>query len=406
MKKITMSQILFIALFVFFVSCNGKADKSTPESLGFSSDSLKLAETKIQEFVDEGKVAGFSTLVLKDGKVAQRGNFGFADIESQMPYDDNTIVRIFSMSKPITAVALMTLFDEGKFQLDDKVSKYIPEYAGIKVYTPNENGFTLEEQENEMTIRHLLTHTSGISYGWDRDSYVDSLYRAANGSTRDGTIKEKMLALAELPLNFQPGTEWKYGLSIDVVGYLVEVLSGISFDEYLKANVLEPLKMEDAGFFVPEEKHGRLATLYNNGRDGKLVAAPEAFGDRIKKKPISFSGGGGMVASMNDYARFCKMLLNGGELDGTRILSTKATNLILTNQLPETALYENGEMGYGLGGAVDLKSGEYSWAGMASTNFWINPETKTIIITYTQLLPSNYSYGNAFKKMIENAMID
>lgn len=406
MKKITSLQILFIALFLFFVSCSSRTDKSTPESLGFSSDSLKLAETKIQEFVDEGKVAGFSTLVLKDGKVVQRGNFGFADVEKQMPYNDSTIVRIFSMSKPITAVALMTLFDEGRFQLDDKVSKYIPEYAGIQVYTPNENGFTLEEQENEMTIRHLLTHTSGISYGWDRNSYVDSLYRASNGSTRNGTIKEKMLALAELPLNFQPGTEWKYGLSIDVVGYLVEVLSGVSFDEYLKTNVFEPLKMEDAGFFVPEEKHGRLATLYNIGRDGKLTAAQRAFGDAIKKKPISFSGGGGMVASMNDYARFCKMLLNGGELEGTRILSTEATKLIMTNQLPETALYENGEMGYGLGGAVDLKSGEYSWAGMASTNFWINPETQTIIITFTQLLPSNYSYGNAFKKMVENAVID
>ena len=337
--------------------------------------------------------------------IAERANFGFADIENQKPIADNTIYRIYSMSKPITVVALMTLYDEGKFQLDDKVSKYIPEYAGIKVYTANAKGFTLEAQQNEMTIRHLLTHTSGISYGWDRNSYVDSLYRVFQKGGSKKTLEEYMLLFSELPLNFQPGTHWKYGLSIDVAGYLVEVLSGIPFDEYLKTYVFEPLKMKDSGFYVPEENHERLAVLYNAGRDGKLVAARGSFGDAVKTKPILFSGGGGMVATIDDYARFCQMLLNGGELDGTRVLSEEATKLMLTNQLPETAQYENGEMGFGLGGAVNLESGEYSWAGMASTNFWINPETQTIIITCTQLLPSNYSYGNQFKKMIENSIL-
>lgn len=308
------------------------------------------------------------------------------------------------MTKPVTAVALMTLYDKGKFQLDDKVSKYIPEFLNTKVYTPNESGFTLEPQENEMTIRNLLTHTSGISYGWDYNSYVDSLYRLKGVGRWNGTIGEKMRLLAELPLNFQPGTKWKYGLSIDVAGYLVEILSGMPMDEYFKKTIFEPLKMEDCGFYVPAEKHDRLCTLYNVNGEGKLTAAKGRMSEGFKKPVTLFSGGGGMVGTIEDYARFCQMLLNGGELDGTRILSAEAAKLIMTNQLPETAKYKEGKAGYGLAGAVQFDSGEYSWAGMASTNFWINPETKMIIITCTQLLPSNYTYGNEFKKLIVEAI--
>ncbi|WP_346856656.1 serine hydrolase domain-containing protein [uncultured Draconibacterium sp.] len=404
MKKRGLVLFISIGVLSLFVSCTS-GRKGTPVSSDISIDSLKAAEATIQSWVDEGKIAGFSTLVIKNGQEVQRANIGYANIENQKPLESDAIFRIFSMTKPVTAVALMTLFDEGKFQLDDKVSKYIPEFEGIKVYTPTEDGFTLEPQQNEMTIRNLLTHTSGISYGWDYDSYVDSVYRARNVGGWDGTIGEKMKLLGDIPLNFQPGTEWKYGLSIDVAGYLVEVFSGEPMDEYFRKTIFEPLKMKDAGFYVPENKHDRLCDVYNVDENGVLKLETGGLAEGFKHPVTLFSGGGGMVASIDDYARFCQMLLNGGELDDVRILSEDAVNLIMTNQLPETATYDEGKTGFGLSGTVDPESGEYSWAGMASTNFWINPETDLIIISCTQLLPSNFTYGNEFKKMVENALI-
>jgi CubicO group peptidase (beta-lactamase class C family) len=404
MKKRGLVLFISIGVLSLAVACTS-GRQGAPVSSEISIDSLKAAEAKIQSWVDEGKIAGFATLVIKNGQEVQRANIGYSNIETQKPLASDAIFRIFSMTKPVTAVALMTLYDEGKFQLDDKVSKYIPEFAGIKVYTPTEDGFTLEPQQNEMTIRNLLTHTSGISYGWDYDSYVDSVYRARNVGGWDGTIGEKMKLLGDIPLNFQPGTEWKYGLSIDVAGYLVEVLSGEPMDEYFSKTIFEPLKMDDAGFYVPENKHDRLCDVYNVNENGVLQLETGGLAEGFKHQVTLFSGGGGMVASIDDYARFCKMLLNGGELEGTRILSEEAVKLIMTNQLPETAIYNDGKSGFGLSGTVDPESGEYSWAGMASTNFWINPETNLIIISCTQLLPSDYTFGNAFKKMVENALI-
>lgn len=404
MKKTVSLLSFLVACLVLLVACSSGSKKIDKPEL--STDLLKVAETTMQKHIDEGKLVGFSTLVLKDGEVVQRANLGFADKEAQLPMQDKSIFRMFSMTKPVTAVALMTLYDKGKFQLDDKVSKYIPEYANIKVYTPNENGFTLEAQENEMTIRHLLTHTSGISYGWEQNSYVDSLYRAKNIGGWDATIGEKMRMLADVPLHFQPGTQWKYGLSIDVAGYLVEILSGMPMDEYFETHIFEPLKMEDSGFYVPAEKHDRFCALYNPNKDGELKQNVGAMSDSFKSPVTLFSGGGGMVGTIEDYALFCQMLLNDGELNGVRILSEEAATLILTNQLPASATYDEGKRGYGLAGAVRFDSGEYSWAGMASTNFCINPETNMIIITCTQLIPSNYTFGNEFKKLVNGAIVE
>ena len=245
---------ILICLSSTFVSAR-EPHIATSEALYGPEDSLQAAGAYIQNAIDNGKLAGFSALVIKDNTEVYRLTKGFSNIENNVPVEKNTIFRIASMSKPVTAVALMILYDEGKFNLDDKVSKYIPEFADMKVYTPRGNGFTLEEQENEMNIRHLLTHTSGISYGWNPNSYVDSLYRANNVSGRDAKLENKMLALAKLPLNFQPGTTWMYGLSIDVAGYLVEVLSGMPLDQFMQERLFAPLKMEDTGFYVPEEKH-------------------------------------------------------------------------------------------------------------------------------------------------------
>jgi CubicO group peptidase (beta-lactamase class C family) len=308
------------------------------------------------------------------------------------------------MTKPITAVALMTLYDEGKFKLDDKVSNYIPEFEGILVYTSNDDGFTLEPQANEMTIRHLLTHTSGISYGWNRESYVDSLYRVNNVGNWNQSLQDQIKKLSEMPLNFQPGTNYEYGLSIDVAGYLVEVFSEMTLDKYFKTRIFDPLKMKDSGFFVPEDQQDRLSELFILDKDGTFVGPEDTWKDAFKKSPTLFSGGGGLVSTLNDYARFCKMLLNGGKLDGVRILEESTAKLVISNQMPQEASFKE-DNGYGLGGSVNLKTNEYAWGGMASTNFWIDPENDMIIITFAQLLPGNHSYAYVFKDLVNRALI-
>ena len=400
MNKIRLFKLVLFGLFVTLLASNPAQSITKPKSVGLNSDSLKLAESVMQKYVDEGKLAGISTMVIKNGKMVERANFGYADLETKKPVEDNTIFRIFSMTKPITATALMMLYEEGKFQLDDKVSKFIPGFAGTKVYKSVDKSFILENQVNEITIRNLLTHTSGISYGWDPKSYVDSLYRVTKVGGWDGTIGEKVKILTGLPLNFQPGTEWKYGLSIDVIGYLVEVLSGKPLDVYMKTRIFDPLKMEDTGFFVPKEKLGRLSQMNRLDKEGVLKSSDGGF-----NKPVTlFSGGGGLVSTMNDYARFCRMLLNGGTLDGKKILKPETVKMIMTNQLPKTAKYKDG-YGYGLAGEVILSTGEYSWSGAASTTFCIDPGNNMIIITYTQLMPNNFEYAGKFKKIVKGGLI-
>ncbi len=397
--------ILVLISFLSFQNCTQTDKIVVPEEVGLSSDSLNLANQTLQQYIDDGKLAGIFTMVLKDGKIVQRERFGFANIENQEVVEEDAIFRIFSMSKPITTVALMTLFDEGKFELDDKVSDFIPEFEGTMVYNTEGEIPSLEPQKNEMTIRHLLTHTSGITYGWDPNSYVDSLYRATDVTGWDSaTIGDKVKVLAELPLKFQPGTKWEYGLSIDVAGYLVEVLSGIPLDEYFKKSIFDPLNMVDTDFYVPEEKHDRLAELYNFDKDGNLVAAG-SFGDRFKEPAMVFSGGGGLVSTMDDYATFCKMLLNGGELNGKRILEESTVELIMTDQLPEGSSYW-GNNGYGLGGAVNFETSEYSWAGAASTSFWIDPQNDMIILAFTQFMPSDYTYSNEFNDIVRSGLLE
>jgi len=256
-----------------------------------------------------------------------------------------------------------------------------------------------------MTIRHLLTHTSGISYGWNPGSYVDSLYRTSGVSGWDGTLQEKMKILAALPLNFQPGTQYEYGLSIDVAGHIVEIISGVPLDEFFQTRIFEPLKMEDTGFYVPEEYHDRFVPVYTYDENGSLIEMKGPFGDGFKKPVSLFSGGGGLVSTMDDYYRFCAMLLNGGELDGQRILKESTVDLIMSDQMPPGATYGEG-MGHGLAGVVSLESGTYAWGGLASTNFWIDPTEGMIIITYTQLIPTTSMYAFEFRDLVYRSLID
>jgi CubicO group peptidase (beta-lactamase class C family) len=402
MKRIILPVIGLMCIILLQVSCTTKSKPGLAENAGLSGDSLNVAVTLMQQYVDSGKLAGISAMVIRNNQTVLKKNFGFADIQNKIPVGDSTIFRIFSMTKPITAVALMTLYDEGKFKLDDKVSDFIPEFAETKVY--NAETKTLEPQNTPMTIRHLLTHTSGLTYGWDQKSYVDSLYRATGAAGKDGTIGEGVKILANLPLKHQPGTKYEYSLSIDVAGYLVEVLSGIPLDIYMKTKIFDPLKMEDTGFFVPEDKHTRFSLLYNLGENGKLKGPDDPVGDKFRKPTTLFSGGGGLVSTIGDYARFAQMLLNGGELDGVRILKDSTVQMIMSNQLPQGVNYENGG-GYGLGGSVNAENGQYGWSGAASTHFVIDRKNNMVIIAFTQLMPFNIEYALRFVSKVENAII-
>jgi len=401
MKKL-ISRFFYLAGIIIFLAACTSNKPATENVAGLSGDSLAVATSLMQQYVDSGKLAGISVMVIRNNETALRKNFGFADIQNQKPVEDKTIFRIFSMTKPITAVALMTLYDEGKFKLDDKVADFIPAFAETKVY--NAETKTLEPQATPMTIRHLLTHTSGLTYGWDQKSYVDSLYRVTGASGWDAPLAEKIKILAGIPLKHQPGTKYEYSVSIDVAGYLVEVISGKPLDVYMKEKIFDPLKMEDTGFFVPEDKHNRFAVLYNRGENGALKGPDDPANDNFKKPVVLFSGGGGLVSTLDDYSRFAQMLLNGGELEGARILKDSTVEMIMTNQLPAGVDYENGGS-YGLGGSVNPEKGHYGWSGAASTHFVVDKKNNMVIIALTQLMPFNIEYALKFVEKVEGAVI-
>lgn len=401
-----MKKILFpltFVLFLFLLSCNQEKKEDAKIVEGLSMDTLEMATAAVKKYIDEGKLSGVSVMVIKNGKTVLSEQFGYADLANQKPIDEQTIFRVYSMTKPITATALMILYDEGKFQLDDKVSDYIPEFAGTQVY--NTETKTLEPQEKPITIRNLLTHTSGLTYGWDMNSYVDSLYRVTNAIGWDGVLADKMKMLAGIPLKYQPGTKWEYGLSIDVAGYLVEILSGMPLDEYFKTKIYDPLKMDDSGFYVPEEKHDRFAQVYNRGEDGKLKGPENPEEDNFRKPATLFSGGGGSVATVEDYSRFAQMLLNGGEFDGVRILDESTVKLMISNQLPEGVIYEE-TGGYGLGGSYNPENGQYGWSGAASTFFTVDPENNMVVLAFTQYMPFDISYALEFNDIVHKAIVE
>lgn len=401
MKKLFLFITLFTAVILFQTSCTSTGKKATGDIAGISADSVESAVTLMQQYIDGKKLAGISVMVIRNNETVVRKDFGFADVPNNKLMEDNTIFRVFSMTKPITAVALMTLYDEGKFKLDDKVSDFIPEFAETKVY--NAETKTLEPQATPMTIRNLLTHTSGLTYGWDQKSYVDSLYRVTGASGWDGVIGDKVKILAGIPLKHQPGTTYEYSVSIDVAGYLVEVLSGMPLDKYMKTRIFDPLKMNDTGFYVPEEKHNRLANVYTMVNDS-LKEQESMNGMNFKVPATLFSGGGGLVSTMNDYSRFARMLLNGGELEGARILKDSTVAMIMSNQLPDGVNYENGGS-YGLGGSVNPEKGHYGWSGAASTHFMVDTKNNMTVIAMTQFMPFNIEYAVKFVDKVEKGIV-
>ena len=363
------------------------------------SGCIQAAEKRMQQYIDDGEFAGISTAVVKGGKLIQRADFGFSDLESQRPLPEDAVFRIYSMTKPVVTAGLMTLFDEGKFELDDKVSKYIPAFAQTKVYTPVGDSYELRPQENELTIRHLLTHSSGITRS--KIPFIQSQYNETGVSSPNQTLREQIDTLATIPLSFQPGAGWGYGMSIDVAGRLIEILSGEPLDRFLNERIIDPLGMVDTAYFVPAEKMERLTRPYKM-KDGKLV---DAGGHDPEEPPVLVRGGWGLYSTVGDYIRFAAMLLNGGMAGETRILSERAVKLMISNQLPGEVKHPDPNFMHGLAGIVDHRTGEYGWSGAYSTYFRIDPDQELIVVTMAQFTPNrHHTYGVDFRTYIRDGL--
>jgi CubicO group peptidase (beta-lactamase class C family) len=402
-----------------------------PEEVGLSTPRLARIGEHFQRYIDAGKLAGVLTLVARRGHIAYLEPQGHLEIERRRPVTRDAVFRIYSMTKPITSVGLMMLYEQGRFQLDDPVHRFIPSWKDLRVFVGgNHPVFKTVPAERPMTIRDLLSHTSGLTYGFMERTNVDAAYRKLGVAdrTRSGyTLRDMVETLAELPLEFSPGTRWNYSVSTDVVGYLIEVISGQRLDAYLREHVLEPLDMRDTSFVIADAQVPRFAANYERHGDGtlKLIDDPH---QSLYRDCSLFSGGGGLVSTAPDYFRFTAMLRNRGELDGVRVLGRKTVELMTMNHLPggqdltelaqagmftETAY---GGVGFGLGFSVMQSparaqvlgtSGEYAWGGAASTAFWIDPAEDLIVIFMTQLMPSSsYPLRRELRVLTYAALID
>ena len=379
------------------------------EAVGLSTSRLLRIDTWRQRLVDDGKLAGATTLVMRRGEVAHLGSSGMADIARGAAMTPQTIHRIYSMTKPLTSVAIMMLYEEGLFQLDDPISRFVPAFAGQRVCTGGSRGkVDTVPAARDITFRDLLTHTSGLTYGFMQSTLVDALYRerGIEFGGNDTSLREVVEALAAMPLIAQPGAEWNYSVSTDVLGYLVEVIAGQPFAQFMQERLIAPLGMVDTSFQLPAEKIGRFAGNYARGADGRLVLIDDPTTSRYLQPQKVHSGGGGLLSTAADYLRFCRMMLNKGELDGVRYLGRKTVELMMSNHLrgdmaamgqPRWSESTAEGIGFGLGFSVTLDParaqilgtpGECAWGGAASTAFWIDPVEDMAVVFLTQLMPS------------------
>ena len=374
------------------------------ESVGMSSERLERIDQVMKAYIDRGETAGVVTLVARQGKVVHFSAQGQRDVESAAPMTHDSIFRIASMTKPIASVALMMMYEDGHFQLRDPISKWLPEFADMRVAVPAPPGaritsrFDTAPANGPITVQQILTHTAGLANSYRGITQPEFMEMSAE--TRSGdTVGDMLKRLAKLPLNFHPGEHWEYGRATDIVGRLVEVMSGQTLDEFFKDRIFEPLDMTDTHFYLPESKLDRFAALYRPGDDNQIALseAPLAGSRYVAEPHTYFSGAGGLVSTARDYFRFSQMMLNGGELDGVRILSRKTVEMVTANHTGDKEIWLAGPgYGFGLGYAVvtDLgpaatprSEGTYYWSGAFGTIFWIDPEEELIGMVLQQLRP-------------------
>jgi len=412
----TFVSALFVSLAFVFSVQNVAAYDSAKQ--GISIERLNSMTQRMQTFIDDGRLVGMSTMVARNGEIVHFSQQGLRDRENNLPMTDDTVFRIYSMTKPITAVAALTLWEQGKFQMHDPIAKYIPEFADLKVYVSGEgDGMIVEDAKQSIRIIDLFLHTAGFSYGFT-DSELDKRYQQSFQTMQAMATDEIIAELASLPLNHQPGTQWHYGVNTDVIGFLVERITGKKLGDYMQEVIFEPLGMLDTGFFVRPENLKRFAEVYGPGEKGETaLMTAEPLGDFLTD-PVSHNGGGGLVSTMQDYFVFAQMLLNKGEFNGVRILGKKTVEYMTSNHLAGNLVpfspTEPG-MGHGLAMSVVVDTtgmknlgsvGTYGWAGAASTMFRIDPEEQLIIIAMTQFIPSGFHpYQDDFNNTVYQAIV-
>ncbi|WP_169570240.1 serine hydrolase domain-containing protein [Sneathiella limimaris] len=400
-----------------------------PEKLGFSSARLENITDWMQRYVDAGKLPGAQTLVARGGETVYFNWTGNRDVEGQKPWQGNTIARFYSMTKPITSIALMTLYEKGLFHLDDPVEAFIPSFKDMRVVRKNAQSVEdTEPCQTPPTIHHLLTHCSGLTYDFNL-GVLESLYAEEKmnfGPLAKGGLAAQVDRLAEMPLKFEPGSRWNYGVSTDVVGRLVEVISGQSLDQYLQSVILDPLGMTDTSFDISADKQARLANSYTPDENGKMKLVDAAENSIYMSGKVScLSGGGGLLSTVGDYLKFADMIRRRGQVGSDRILGSRTVDFITSNHMPGD-LASMGQpvfsevsfagVGFGLGGWVMLEPakaqmmgspGDFGWGGMASTVFWVDPLEDLVVLFATQLLPSSfYPLRKELRALVYQAMVD
>jgi len=392
---------------------------SQPEKSGLSSQRLTYINKFMERYVNAGKIAGFVTLVARNGNLVYMDKHGYQNLAGKKPIEINTIFRIYSMSKPITSVGFMMLLEKGLARLEDPVSKYIPEFKNATVY---DEGGKLIDAVREISVHDLLRHTAGLSYGGIEETKlpVDELYDQADLFNFEIDLEEMVRRIAGLPLAYQPGSQWHYSVATDVVGRLIEIISDQPLPEYLKENVLDPLGMKDTSFQVPEDKIERFSLLYGKLGDDKLAVLPDVIGGDYFNVKL-FLGGSGLVSTVSDYYRFAQLILNKGELNGVRLLGSRTVDYMTANHVPSALLPITMDnpwpgVGFGLGFSVMLdppltgmmgSPGLHGWGGWANTHFWVDQVEQMIGILMLQYIPSGtYPVTNDFRTAVYQALIE
>lgn len=420
MKKLSL---LFFIAGLLIATTTSFAQKAlptaSPESVGMSSTRLKMMAEKMHEFVDKGILSNVQTAVIRKGKLVHMDTYGYEDIASKDPLKENSIFRIYSMTKPIVSIGLMMLYEEGAFQLNDPLHKYVPAFKEMQVHTTGSN---TEAAKQPIRIVDVLRHTTGFGYGWGPGTYVDSLYK--EGAKRGVGVNNKsfLTAMSKLPLYHQPGTGFRYSMSTDVAGALIEVLSGQPLDQFLETRILKPLGMNDTHFELPDAKDERFVSNYTHKKDGSLQIIDHPTKSKYTQEVTMFSGGGGLASTAPDYLRFCQMLLNKGELNGVRLISPKTLELMTGDHTKETP-YAGGVIklpgkgtAFGLGFSVttDLAAtemlgsvGAFGWGGAAGTFFRIDPAEEMAYLLMIQVMPYNHLQAREkFQNMVYQAIIE
>jgi len=417
------SRLITLAILLSLAVCSFAQEipKAKPESVGMSSQRLAQLSETLDSYAKDGRLAGGVAMVLRRGKVAYLHAFGQRDREANSPMAEDTIFRIASQTKALTSVGVMILQEDGKLLISDPVSKYMPEFANTTVAVPKDGGgYDVVKATRQITIRDLLTHTSGLSYGTGpaKDKWEAAKITGWYFADRDEPVGETVKRMATLPMDAQPGEKYIYGYSVDVLGAMIEKVSGQTLDEFFAKRIIEPLGMKDTSFYLPPAKASRFAAVYS-AKDGKLERAPDpgvgaGQGAYLNGPRKSFSGGAGLLSTARDYARFLQMMANGGELDGKRIISRKTVELMTTDHL-RTIPYNPGQ-GFGLGFSIIKEVGangapgsigEFGWGGAYHSNYWVDPKEQLVVVYFTQLIPAgNVDDFGKLRAMIYASILD